>query len=40
MARYDVILGDAFTDVVVPVHLITREFFELAADRLNPAAAS
>jgi spermidine synthase len=25
--RYDVILGDAFTDVVVPVHLITREFF-------------
>jgi spermidine synthase len=35
-ARYDVILGDAFTDVVVPVHLITQEFFQLAADRLNP----
>jgi spermidine synthase len=35
-----VILGDAFTDVVVPVHLITREFFQLAADRLNPAAPS
>jgi hypothetical protein len=34
-----VILGDAFTDVVVPVHLITREFFELAADRLNPGGS-
>jgi spermidine synthase len=34
--RYDVILGDAFTDVVVPVHLITREFFQLARDRLTP----
>jgi spermidine synthase len=39
MARYDVILGDAFTDVVVPVHLVTREFFELAADRLNPGGS-
>lgn len=33
--RYDIILGDAFTDVVVPVHLITQEFFELAASRLT-----
>ena len=33
--RYDVILGDAFTDVVVPVHLVTQEFFELAASRLT-----
>jgi spermidine synthase len=33
--RFDIIIGDAFTDVVVPVHLVTREFFELAADRLS-----
>ena len=33
--RYDVIIGDAFTDVVVPVHLVTREFFELARSRLT-----
>jgi hypothetical protein len=32
---YDVIIGDAFTDVVVPVHLVTREFFELARARLT-----
>ena len=34
--RYDIIIGDAFTDVVVPVHLVTQEFFRLAADRLTP----
>lgn len=34
--RYDVILGDAFTDVAVPAHLVTREFFELVRDRLAP----
>lgn len=33
--RYDVIVGDAFTDVAVPSHLITREFFELAKSRLT-----
>lgn len=33
---YDVILGDAFTDVAVPAHLITAEFFALAASRLTP----
>jgi predicted O-methyltransferase YrrM len=33
---YDVIVGDAFTDIAVPQHLITREFFELAASRLAP----
>lgn len=32
---YDVIIGDAFTDVVVPVHLVTQEFFELARSRLT-----
>lgn len=37
--RYDVIVGDAFTDVVVPVHLITREFFELVAARLEPGGS-
>lgn len=34
--HYDVILGDAFTDVAVPAHLVTREFFELVRDRLTP----
>ena len=33
---YDVIVGDAFTDVAVPAHLVTREFFELAKSRLSP----
>ena len=33
---YDIVIGDAFTDVVVPVHLVTREFFQLVADRLTP----
>ncbi len=35
-ARFDIIIGDAFTDVVVPVHLVTREFFELVAARMTP----
>ncbi|MEM1363839.1 MAG: fused MFS/spermidine synthase [Pseudomonadota bacterium] len=35
-ARYDIVIGDAFTDVVVPVHLVTREFFQLVAGRLSP----
>ncbi|WP_146347896.1 fused MFS/spermidine synthase [Falsiphaeobacter marinintestinus] len=34
--RYDTIIGDAFTDVVVPVHLVTQEFFRLASTRLTP----
>lgn len=34
-ARYDVIVGDAFTDIAVPAHLVTREFFGLVADRLT-----
>ena len=33
--RFDIIIGDAFTDVVVPVHLVTQEFFQLASERLN-----
>jgi predicted membrane-bound spermidine synthase len=33
---YDVVIGDAFTDIAVPAHLVTREFFELIRARLNP----
>ncbi|MEN8803621.1 MAG: fused MFS/spermidine synthase [Thiogranum sp.] len=33
--RFDVIVGDAFSDIAIPVHLITKEFFELVADRLE-----
>ncbi|TCO72372.1 fused MFS/spermidine synthase [Rhodovulum euryhalinum] len=32
--RFDVVVGDAFTDIAVPAHLVTREFFELVRDRL------
>lgn len=35
-ARYHVIVGDAFTDIAVPAHLVTREFFELVKQRLVP----
>jgi predicted membrane-bound spermidine synthase len=35
-ARHDVIVGDAFTDIAVPVHLVSREFFALVRDRLTP----
>ncbi|MFT7596526.1 MAG: spermidine synthase, partial [Paracoccaceae bacterium] len=35
-ALYDVIIGDAFTDVAVPAHLITEEFFTLVQSRLTP----
>ena len=38
-ARYDIIIGDAFTDVVVPVHLVTQEFFRLGANRLSPGGS-
>jgi spermidine synthase len=34
--KYDVIVGDAFGDIAVPSHLITREFFELVQSRLSP----
>ena len=34
--RYDVIVGDAFTDIAVPSHLVTQEFFALVRARLNP----
>jgi predicted membrane-bound spermidine synthase len=34
-ARYDVVVGDAFGDIAVPEHLVTREFFELVRSRLH-----
>ncbi len=34
--RYDVIIGDAFRDISVPAHLVTREFAQLVRDSLNP----
>ena len=27
--RFDVMLGDAFGDIAIPYHLVTREFNEL-----------
>ena len=33
---FDVIVGDAFTDIAVPAHLVTKEFFRLVAERLEP----
>ncbi|MAW88659.1 MAG: spermidine synthase [Phyllobacteriaceae bacterium] len=33
--NFDVIVGDAFTDIAVPAHLVTREFFSLVRDRLT-----
>ncbi len=35
-ARYDVIIGDAFRDISVPAHLVTREFAQVVRDNLNP----
>ena len=32
---FDVIVGDAFHDIAVPQHLVTREFFALIANRLK-----
>ncbi|MDK3075327.1 fused MFS/spermidine synthase [Sedimentitalea sp. JM2-8] len=32
---FDVIVGDAFTDIAVPAHLVTEEFFRLVAERLE-----
>jgi len=34
--KYDLIILDAFTHHSVPFHLVTREFFELCRDRLQP----
>lgn len=34
--RFDVVLGDAFHDISIPPHLVTREFNDAVADRLKP----
>ncbi len=34
-ARFDVVVGDAFTDIAVPAHLVTLEFFRLVRERLG-----
>ncbi len=36
---YDLILVDAFRETGIPFHLITREFFNLAKQRLTPGGA-
>ena len=33
---FDVIVGDAFTDIAAPEHLVTRQFFDLVSRRLSP----
>ena len=33
--RFDAIIGDAFTDIAAPPHLVTREFFGLLRSRLE-----
>ncbi|MFD2855713.1 fused MFS/spermidine synthase [Seohaeicola zhoushanensis] len=38
-ARFDIVIGDAFTDVAVPAHLVTREFFDLIAARMAPGGS-
>ena len=37
--RYDAILVDAYRQPYIPFYLATREFFELARDRLKPGGA-
>ncbi len=34
--RFRVIVGDAFTDIAVPSHLVTQQFFALVKRRLQP----
>ena len=35
-ASHDVIVGDAFHDIAVPPHLVTRDFMALVRSRLKP----
>ena len=37
--RYDAIMVDVYRQPYIPFYLATREFFELARDRLNPGGA-
>jgi len=34
--RFDIIMVDAYRGPFVPFHLLTKEFYELVSDRLNP----
>ena len=34
--RFDIVFGDAFHDVAIPAHLVTKEFHDLVAARLKP----
>jgi spermidine synthase len=34
--RFDIVLGDAFHDISIPAHLVTREFHREIRDRLAP----
>ena len=34
--QFDVIVGDAFTDIAAPEHLVTQEFFALVASHMSP----
>jgi spermidine synthase len=34
--RYDIVLGDAFADIAIPFHLVTRQFDELVKSHLKP----
>jgi spermidine synthase len=34
--RFDLVLGDAFGDIAVPYHLVTREFNEIVKSHLKP----
>jgi spermidine synthase len=34
--RYHLVLGDAFGDLAIPYHLVTKEFNEIVKDRLKP----
>lgn len=34
--QFDVIVGDAFTDIAAPEHLVTQQFFTLVESRLSP----
>lgn len=35
-STFDIIVGDAFHDIAVPQHLVTKEFLELVRGRLTP----
>ncbi|WP_170979493.1 fused MFS/spermidine synthase [Roseomonas sp. HF4] len=37
--RFDLVFADAFQDLAMPVHLVTREWHRAVRDRLNPGGA-